>query len=218
MTATEMAPVVVIIAVQGGVPQIRASLSQAREQGLEAVVFTTRDAARRTGGSLRSDELSRVVEVPSYPLRGVRGSIRRTLMSFASSLSAILYRAARAARHRLSLPEPANDVLVRVGSAGKSRFPTAATAIADRVVEPALRVAGFLATKTIHWRVIGGEMRRVVANRNVVGVACLDDGSLLPGWLIARRYPMLAVVAGYPGRWELDLEEKRDLFERGDTW
>jgi hypothetical protein len=88
----------------------------------------------------------------------------------------------------------------------------------NRLLEPLIRVVGFAATKFHHSRVITAEVDRLLKRDVVVGVSCLDDASLLPGWVLARKYPTLPVVAGYPERWDVGVERSKDLFTHGDTW
>lgn len=210
MNAPGLSPVVVVIAVQGDKTAISSCVDSALADGLEPFVFSTREIDR----SLRGEECQ-VITVASNPLAGVRASVNRMVNSIFRSLASLTYRATRAARHRLSLPTEANRVLELVGQRGQDRLPKVGSLLVRRFFEPLLKLTGFVATKLRHSTRILSDVDRLVRDRVVVGVVCIDDGSLLPGWLISRRHRALPVVVGYPERWTTFSDELSDQFRLG---
>jgi hypothetical protein len=131
----------------------------------------------------------------------IRRAVNRRGKGAVSTVSSLVYRVFRFGAHRLSLPAPTSDHLLKRGTAISKQMTRVGNAVFDRIIDRVVSFIGRLLTKPTESVHVMRQVSRLVDTEVVVGVICLDAPSLFQGYLIAKFFRGLPVLTAYPQDW-----------------
>lgn len=212
---------VVIVALAGHTLEVDSAVGRAIAGGMEPVLVTGTDKITRmrrtlTEAGVASPEL-RLVGVRWLPLDGVRAKARSVVRRVPRAIARRLHRWFLALARRMPIPglvgttDAAGEAVERIAASGSDR-------LSKRIVEPAVVKTGASLSRVLEARGVLRVVRDHLRHGRVIGVACLDGRSLLPGWVVGRRYEYLPVVTNFPVDWDKTLVDRVHSFEGGTQW
>lgn len=213
---------VVIVALAGHSLEVDSAVGRALAGGMEPVLVTGTDKVTHMRRTLRDAGLAppelRLMGVRRLPLDGVkaraRSVVRRVPRALARRLRRCFLALARRSAGRGSVArttDAAGALVERLAASGSDR-------LSKRIVEPAIVKSGAGLSRFLEVRGVLRIVREHLRHGRVIGVACLDGRSLLPGWVVGRRYEFLPVVTNFPVDWDKNLVDQVNTFEGGTQW
>jgi hypothetical protein len=117
------------------------------------------------------------------------------------ALDSLIDRIVVATTHRLGLSSGTSSQVASIGQRVSSAVSRLAWAVVNRLLDPLVHVVGWVIARPSETYQVVGRVVQLMKTDNVVGVVCFDPASLLPGYILARRFHDLPVVTSYPDSW-----------------
>jgi hypothetical protein len=148
----------------------------------------------------------------------VRSSVRRTLTRVSDALVRLSKRAIGAFRVRTTHERKVADPSTSAETQGETLPTRVTSAVVNTLIDRPLLLIGRSMTGTSSFFKLNRLVARLKSEGRLVGVVCLDSRSLVPGWLVSRLHPEIAVLTAYPDDWTRDLVDSITRFETGTRW
>lgn len=208
---------VVLIALDGPTEQLHASVVAAAGDGLVCHVVidepheTSLDEVVRRLGT--AEAIVGVLPIQARKVQRVRHRFRVGSARTIGALDSLIDRIFDATAHRLRLSSGTSSQVASIGERVSSAVSRLAWAVVNRLLDPLVHIVGWVIARPRETYQVVGRVVQLMKTDNVVGVVCLGSASLLPGYILARRFHDLPVVTSYPDNWAAETFAGRRLLD-----
>lgn len=196
---------VVLIALDGPSEQLYASVVAASDGGLACHVVidephetSLHEGVRRLGAT---QAFVRVLPIEARKIQRIRHRFRVGSARTIGALDSLIDRIVVSTTHRLRLSSGTSSQVISIGQRVTSAVSRVAWAVVNRLLDPLVHVVGWVIARPRETYQVVGRVVQLMKTDNVVGVVCFGSASLLPGYILARRFHDLPVVTSYPDSW-----------------